>query len=69
VVVASTVDGAMGARDGGLSVGDIIFSVNRTAVRGLTELRTVLAELNAGDPIVIQLERGGVLMYLAFIAE
>ncbi|PWT81382.1 MAG: peptidase S1 [Blastocatellia bacterium] len=69
VVVASTVAGALDAREGGLAMGDVIFAVNRTAVNGLAELRTVLAGLKTGDPVVLQLERQGELMYLAFTVE
>jgi serine protease Do len=69
VVVASTVAGAIDARDGGLMAGDVIYAVNRTAVPGLTELRTVLAGFKAGDPVVLQLERRGELIYLAFTIE
>jgi serine protease Do len=69
VVVASTVAGAIDARDGGLTSGDIIFSVNRTPVRCVTELRAALDTLKDGDPVVLQLERHGELVYLAFTVE
>jgi serine protease Do len=69
VVVASTVGGAIDAREGGLAPGDIIYSVNRETVRGLAELRAMLVGLKSGDPVVLQLERHGELRYLAFTAE
>jgi serine protease Do len=69
VVVASTVDGAIDAREGGLAAGDIITVVNRTPVHGVAELRAVLDKLSAGDSVVLQLERHGELMYLAFTVE
>jgi serine protease Do len=69
VVVAATVNGAIDAREGGLAPGDIIHSLNRTTVRGLAELRSMLNELKSGDPVVLQLERRGELKYLAFTAE
>jgi len=69
VVVAATVDGAIDARDGGLAAGDVIFAVNRKWVRGLGELRAVLGELKTGDAVVLQLERRGEQMFLAFTAE
>ena len=69
VVVASTVAGAIDARDGGLAAGDVVYAVNRTPVAGLTELRAALEGLKAGDPVVLQLERRGELMYLAFTYE
>ena len=69
VVVASTVAGALDAQEGGLVAGDVIYAVNRTPVEGLTELRAALARLKTGDPVVLQLERRGELMYLAFTVE
>ena len=69
VVVASTVAGALDALDGGLAAGDVIYAVNRTQVMGLTHLRAVLDGLKTGDPVVLQLERRGELMYLAFTVE
>jgi S1-C subfamily serine protease len=69
VVVVSTVAGAIEARDGGLAAGDIIFSVNRTPVPRLSDLRSRMDSLKTGDPVVLQLERHGELMYLAFTVE
>jgi serine protease Do len=69
VVVASTVAGAIDAREGGLAVGDVISTVNKTAIRELSDLRTALDGLKTGDPVVLQLERRGELMYLAFTIE
>lgn len=69
VVVASTVAGALDAQEGGLVAGDVIYAVNRTPVEGLTELRAALAKLKTGDSVVLQLERRGELMYLAFTVE
>ncbi len=69
VVVVSTMDGAIDSRDGGLDDGDVVFAVNRTAVGDLGELRTAVAGLSSGDPVVLQLERQGALMYLTFTIE
>ncbi len=69
VVVVSRVAGAIDVRDGGLEVGDVIYSVNRTAVAGLAELRTALEAFKSGDPVVLQIERRGELTYLAFTIE
>jgi serine/threonine-protein kinase len=69
VVVASTVAGALDARDGGLAPGDVIYAVNRTAVPGLAELHALLEALKPGDPVVLHLERRGELMLLAFTVE
>ena len=69
VMVASTVAGAIDSREGGLAPGDIIYAVNRKPVAGLAELRAALDALKPGDPVVLQLERRGALMYLAYSAE
>jgi serine protease Do len=69
VVVASTVDGAIDAREGGLAQGDVVMAVNRTRISGLAELRAAVDALKPGDPVVLQLERQGGLMYLAFTVE
>jgi serine protease Do len=69
VVVASTVAGALDVRRGGLAVGDVIYAVNRRSVAELSALRAALDTLKPGDPVVLQLERRGQLMYLAFTIE
>jgi serine protease Do len=69
VVVASTVAGALDSREGGLAPGDIVFAVNGAPVAGLMELRAVIDALMTGDPVVLQLERRGELMFLAFAVE
>jgi serine protease Do len=69
VLVASTVAGAIDSRDGGLAAGDVVYAVNRTPVAGLAALRAALAAAKTGDAIVLQLERGGQLMYLAFTVD
>jgi serine protease Do len=69
VVVASRVTGALDAQEGGLEVGDVIYSVNRNPVAGLAELRSALDGFKPGDPVVLQIERRGQLMYLAFTIE
>jgi serine protease Do len=69
VVVASMVANAIEARRGGLAVGDVIRAINTTPVDGLAMLRRALDALPAGAPVVLQLERQGELMYLAFSVE
>ena len=69
VVVASTVAGAIDSRDGGFAPGDVIYAINRMPVNGLGELRALLEKVRIGDPIVVQLQRRGELMYLAFTLE
>jgi serine protease Do len=69
VVVASTVAGAIDSREGGLAIGDVVYGVNQTPVNNLSQLRIALDGLRPGDPVVLQLERRGALMYLAFTVE
>ena len=69
VVVASTVAGATDSRDGGFAPGDVIYAVNRVPVSGLADLKGLPQTLRVGDPVVVQLQRRGELMYLAFTLE
>jgi len=69
VVVASMVTGAIDARDGGLAQGDVIYAVNRKPIARIAELRTLIDAFKPGDPVVLQLERRGELIYLAFTVE
>ena len=69
VLVASTVQGAIDARDGGLAAGDVIHAVNRTPVQHLSALRAAIDALKPGDPVVLHLERRGELLYVAFSIE
>jgi serine protease Do len=69
VLVASTVQGAIDARDGGLAAGDVIYAVNRTPVQHLSALRAAIDALKPGDPVVLHLERRGELLYVAFSIE
>ena len=69
VVVVSTVADALDTRNGALTIGDVIYSVNQTAVSTLGELRAALDRLKPGDPAVLRLERRGELTYLTFIVD
>ncbi len=46
--------------------GDVIHSVNGVPVASLSELRRAVKDLRDGDPVVVQIERSGLLHYLAF---
>ncbi len=67
VVAARTLDTTR--VDSGLQPGDVIHAVNRTDVDSLETLRRVIGAIKAGDPVAIQIERQGKLMYLAFEME
>jgi len=46
--------------------GDIIYVVNGQEVGNLAELKAAVAGLKDGDPVVVQLERQGLLMFVGF---
>ncbi|HTQ81111.1 MAG TPA: PDZ domain-containing protein, partial [Thermoanaerobaculia bacterium] len=46
--------------------GDIIRAVNRTPIHSLAELRKAVAGMKDGDPVVVQIERQGMLTFVAF---
>jgi S1-C subfamily serine protease len=49
-----------------LSAGDVIHSVNGVSVSNLQELRTALDGLKPQSPVVLQIEREGLLTFVAF---
>ena len=67
VVVARVADFMSSAT--GLETGDVIHSVNQTAIDSLSSLRAALREIKPHDPVVLQVERGGGLQWLAFEME
>ena len=67
VVLARTIE--WNSVHAGLREGDIIFSINSTPIASVEELRSAVAKLKAGDPVVMQIERQGKLHYIAFEME
>jgi serine protease Do len=65
VVVVARVGGTNGL-DTGLETGDIIRSVDRTALKSTPQFETLVHNLKSGDAVVLQVERKGKLQYLAF---
>ena len=55
--------------DVGLKPGDVIHFINTKPVSGLRDLRATLAELKPGDAVVLQIERAGIMDYIAFEME
>jgi S1-C subfamily serine protease len=49
-----------------LSAGDVIHSVNGLSVSNLQELRAALDGLKAQSPVVLQIERDGLLTFVSF---
>jgi serine protease Do len=46
--------------------GDVVYQVNQQPVTNVEELRSLLDVLKVGDPVAVQIQRGGMLQYLAF---
>lgn len=54
------------ALEAGIKLGDVILTMNETAVRSRDELRELLKELAAGDEVVLEVRRDGELKTLTF---
>ena len=52
-----------------LQLGDVIYSVNNAPVTGVASLRKALDGLKDTDPLVLQVERNGRLMYVTLEIE
>ena len=65
LVVGHTKDESSSA-DSGLQTGDAIHGVNGTPVATVTELRAALDALGPRHAVVLQIERGGQFIFLAF---
>jgi serine protease Do len=63
VLVAARAGDATGP-EGDLRPGDVVYSVNGVSVRGLAELRAAAARPDAGEPLVLHVERAGRLVYV-----
>ena len=55
--------------DTGLQAGDLIHQLNTTSIDSMDTLRAAVRDLKTGDPVVLQVEREGGLMYLSFEME
>jgi serine protease Do len=55
--------------DTGLQAGDVIHQLNQTPIDSLDTLRAQMSKLKTGDPVVLQVEREGGLMYVSFEME
>jgi len=69
VVVASASAGVLDSDNGGLVPGDVIHAVNGQWISDLPALRKAVESVKTGAPVVLQIERRGVLMYLAFTLD
>jgi len=64
IIVAARTGESDYSGDGGLKLGDVIYSVNNAPVTTLEALRAALDRLKPIDPLVLQIERDGKLLYL-----
>jgi serine protease Do len=55
--------------DIGLLAGDIIHQLNTTSIGSMDTLRAAVGALKTGDPVVLQVERDGGLLYVSFELE
>ncbi len=69
VVVAATAADAPASATGGFLPGDVIHAVNRTPIESLADLHGAVDALGGADPLVVQVERFGQLLYLTFVVE
>jgi serine protease Do len=67
IVVGRAVD--LIVSDSGLQSGDIIHNLNAMPIDSVDSLRTVVKELKPGTAVVLQVEREGKLLWLAFEME
>jgi serine protease Do len=64
IIVAARSGESEYSGQGGLKLGDVIYSLNNVPVSTLDALRGAVDRLKATDPLVMQIERNGKLMYL-----
>jgi serine protease Do len=69
VVVASVYPDAPFSQQGRLMPGDVIYTLNARPVSSITALTAAADGLPPGTAAVVQIERGGELMYVAFRME
>lgn len=49
--------------------GDVIYSINRIPIESIRDLRATLATMEPGDEVVAEVERGGMMRYVAMRLE
>ncbi len=67
IVVGRSADLTM--PDTGLQAGDILHQINTMPIDTVETLRTAMAALKPGDPVALQVERDGGLLYVTFEVE
>jgi serine protease Do len=69
VVVASISGEAPYSQQGQLQAGDVIYALNGQPIESIAALKAAIDQLKPHDATVLQIERDGGLMYIAFRAE
>jgi S1-C subfamily serine protease len=69
VVVASVAPEAPFSQQGRLAPGDVIHALNGRPMTSVADLKTASSALQAGAAAVLQVERDGELMFIAFRVE
>jgi len=69
VLVVSATAGTFDADGDALAPGDVIHAVNNHWIGDLAALKSAVGAVKVGDAIVLQVERQGVLRYVAFTVE
>ncbi len=67
LVAARAPDAVYGAV--ALAPGDVVYAMNGRPIASLAQLRTAVAAVQVGEPVVLQVERRGQLLYVAFEME
>ena len=57
------------AQEVNLKTGDILYYANKTKLDSVEVLKSFMAGLKSGDPVVLQIERDGLLTFLSFRFE
>ena len=68
-IVAGVTSAIPFSHQGRMQPGDVIYSLNGKSVESVADLNTMAGALKPGDAAVLQLERSGVLMFIAFRVE
>ena len=46
--------------------GDVVYQINQQTVESVQQVRSMLQPMRRGQPVVLQIERGSQLQYIAF---
>jgi len=69
VIVATASEGAFDAEGDGLVPGDVIHALNGQWITTLAGLRTAIDSIKTGEAVALQVERHGVVRYVAFVVD